>query len=93
MRCTCTVTFFLTQQLIDMGKRVIVALNLMDEAGKNGIKVDVPKLTEMLGVPVIPTAAVKMSASSKYWTGSKKRRRATGWKASPSCWSRIRKKA
>lgn len=50
---------FLTQQLIDMGKRVIVALNLMDEAGKNGIKVDVPKLTEMLGVPVIPTAAVK----------------------------------
>ena len=31
---------FLTQQLIDMGKRVIVALNLMDEA-ENGISTDV----------------------------------------------------
>ena len=50
---------FLTQQLIDMGKRVIIALNLMDEAEKNGIRVDVPKLSEMLGVPVIPTKAVK----------------------------------
>jgi len=50
---------FLTQQLIDMGKKVIVALNLMDEAEKNGIGVNVQKLSEMLGVPVIPTMAVK----------------------------------
>lgn len=50
---------FLTQQLIDMGKRVIVALNLMDEAEKNGISTDVLKLSEMLGIPVIATTAVK----------------------------------
>jgi ferrous iron transport protein B len=50
---------FLTQQLIDMGKRVVVALNLMDDAEKNGISIDVPKLSEMLGVPVVATMAVK----------------------------------
>ena len=48
---------FLTQQLIDMGKRVIIALNLMDDAEKNGISIDVPKLSEMLGVPVVATMA------------------------------------
>lgn len=50
---------FLTKQLIDMGKPVIVALNLMDDVRRNGLKVDIKKLEELLGVPVIPTAAVK----------------------------------
>lgn len=50
---------FLTQQLIDMGKKVIVAVNLIDEAKKNGIKIDIKKLSEQLGVDVIPTSAVK----------------------------------
>ncbi|NLM13714.1 MAG: ferrous iron transport protein B [Epulopiscium sp.] len=49
---------FLTQQLIDMGKRVIVALNMMDDVKRNGLQVDVKKLSELLGVPVIPTIAV-----------------------------------
>lgn len=50
---------FLTKQLIDMGKPVIVALNMMDELQKNGIIVDVKKLEEFLGVPVVPTSAAK----------------------------------
>ena len=50
---------FLTKQLIDMGKRVIVALNMMDDVKKNGIVIDVKKLEKLLGVPVIPTAAIK----------------------------------
>ncbi|RYD04690.1 hypothetical protein N752_15060 [Desulforamulus aquiferis] len=49
---------FLTQQLIDTGIPVIVALNMLDEAKKNGIKIDQGMLSEMLGVPVIPTVAV-----------------------------------
>ena len=49
---------FLTQQLIDMGKRVIVALNMMDDVKRNGLQIDVKKLSELLGVPVIPTVAV-----------------------------------
>lgn len=50
---------FLTQQLIDMGFPVVVALNMIDEAAREGIKVDDKKLAVLLGVPVIPTVAVK----------------------------------
>jgi ferrous iron transport protein B len=50
---------FLTKQLIDMGKSMVVALNMMDEVQKNGIIINVRKLEELLGVPVIPTAAAK----------------------------------
>lgn len=50
---------FLTQQLLDMGKKVIIAMNLMDEAEKNGVSIDIPKLANILGVPVIETTATK----------------------------------
>ena len=50
---------FLTLQLIDMGKPVIIALNMVDEAKKKGIEVDVYTLSNLLGVEVIPTIAVK----------------------------------
>ncbi|MFP4015519.1 MAG: ferrous iron transport protein B [Halanaerobiales bacterium] len=50
---------FLTQQIIDMGIPVLVALNMMDEVEKNGLSIDVGKLSEELGVPVIETTAIK----------------------------------
>jgi ferrous iron transport protein B len=50
---------FLTKQLIDMGKPVVVALNMTDELRKNGIEIDAAELEKLLGVPVIPTAAAK----------------------------------
>jgi len=50
---------FLTQQIIDMGKKVVVALNMMDDVKRNGIKIDVEKLSKELGVEVIPTTATK----------------------------------
>ncbi len=50
---------FLTQQIIDTGVPVIVALNMIDEAEKQGIKIDLQRLSDLLGVPVIPTVAVK----------------------------------
>ncbi|MFW5787870.1 MAG: ferrous iron transport protein B [Halanaerobiales bacterium] len=50
---------FLTQQLIDMEIPVIVALNMMDEARQNNLDIDVVKLEKELGVPVIPTVAIK----------------------------------
>ncbi|QTL97721.1 ferrous iron transport protein B [Iocasia frigidifontis] len=49
---------FLTQQIIDMGIPVIIALNMMDEAEKNGLSIDIDRLSSELGVPVIPTTAV-----------------------------------
>ncbi|WP_461205772.1 ferrous iron transport protein B [Clostridium sp. DL1XJH146] len=50
---------FLTQQIIDMGKEVIVALNMMDDVKRNGMKIDIDKLSKELGVVVIPTTATK----------------------------------
>lgn len=50
---------FLTRQIIDTGVPVIVALNMMDEAARQGIGIDHELLEELLGVPVIPTVAVR----------------------------------
>ena len=50
---------FLTLQLIDMGLPMVVALNFMDEAEEQELEIDVDLLSDLLGVPVIPTAAVK----------------------------------
>ncbi|AEG61568.1 ferrous iron transport protein B [Desulforamulus ruminis] len=50
---------FLTQQLIDTGIPVLLVLNMMDEAEKQGLKIKARVLSEELGVPVLPTMAVK----------------------------------
>lgn len=50
---------FLTQQIIDTGVPVLVALNMMDEAERHGFHIDVELLSGLLGVPVIPAVAVK----------------------------------
>ncbi len=50
---------FLTLQLVDMGKRMIVALNMADEARQRGLAVDRDLLEDLLGVPVVETVAVK----------------------------------
>ncbi|MDR3590061.1 MAG: ferrous iron transport protein B [Negativicutes bacterium] len=49
----------LTLELIDAGLPLILDLNLMDEAAAAGIRVDVPQLSRLLGIPVVATAAVK----------------------------------
>ncbi|MDA8229531.1 MAG: ferrous iron transport protein B [Desulfitobacterium hafniense] len=50
---------FLTQQIIDTGVPVIVALNMIDEAERQGLKINYELLSKLLGVPVVPTVAVK----------------------------------
>lgn len=50
---------FLTLQVIDTGIPVIVALNMMDEAAKEGISIDTDLLEDLLGVPVLSTVAVR----------------------------------
>lgn len=47
----------LALQVLEMTDRVIVCLNLMDEAKKKGIQVNARKLADQLGVPVIPISA------------------------------------
>ncbi|MCU0453524.1 MAG: ferrous iron transport protein B [Bacteroidetes bacterium] len=49
---------FLTQQLIDMGKKVAVLLNFTDELDRKGIEIDAKLLSSYLGVPVLQTSAI-----------------------------------
>ncbi|MFX4261400.1 ferrous iron transport protein B [Pelotomaculum propionicicum] len=48
---------FLTLQIIDMGIPLIVVLNMIDDARREGIKINIPLLEKMLGVPVVSMAA------------------------------------
>jgi len=50
---------FFTLQLIELEPRMIIALNQVDLAEKKGIRVDEERLSKLLGVPVVPTVAVK----------------------------------
>lgn len=47
----------LVLQVLEITDRAVVALNLIDEAKRNGIKVDEQALIKDLGVPVVPMAA------------------------------------
>ena len=50
---------YLTLQLLELGKPVVLALNMMDIVEKRGMEIDMHRLPEMLGVPVIPVSARK----------------------------------
>lgn len=50
---------FFTLQLIELEAPLIMALNQIDMAEKKGIKIDHKKLEEVLGIPVVPTIAVR----------------------------------
>jgi ferrous iron transport protein B len=50
---------YLTTQLIDMGLSVIIALNMFDEMEMNGDKLNHKQLSDLLGIPVIPTVGKK----------------------------------
>lgn len=48
-----------TSQLAELGRRVVLVLNMADEAYAAGIEVNVPRLQERLGIPVIATVATE----------------------------------
>ena len=51
---------YLTLQLLELGKPVVVALNMMDIVKERGMEIDMHRLPEMLGnVPVVPVSAAK----------------------------------
>ncbi|SFV52238.1 Ferrous iron transport protein B [hydrothermal vent metagenome] len=49
----------LTSELLELGKKMIVVLNMIDEADNEGIKIDEKQLSIILGVPCIKTSASK----------------------------------
>lgn len=56
---------YLTLQLLELNLPMVVALNMMDEVRANRGTVDVKKLSESLGVPVIPISAAKNEGVSE----------------------------
>ncbi|MBP5654863.1 MAG: ferrous iron transport protein B [Clostridiales bacterium] len=50
---------YLTMQLLETDRPVVVALNMMDELTGNGGSVDINRMEEILGVPVVPISAAK----------------------------------
>lgn len=56
---------YLTLQLMEMHVPMVLALNMMDEVRKNGGTIDIPKMSEALGIPVVPISAVKNEGVSE----------------------------
>ena len=52
---------YLTLQLIELGKPVVLALNMMDIVRERGMKIDLHRLAEMLGIAVVPVCARQRS--------------------------------
>lgn len=51
---------YLTLQLLELGKPVVLALNMMDIVNERGMEIDLHRLPEMLGnIPVVPVSAAK----------------------------------
>lgn len=50
---------YLTLQLLELCVPMVLALNMMDEMRSNGGTVDVAKMSELLGIPVVPISAAK----------------------------------
>ena len=50
---------YLTLQLLELRVPMVLALNMMDEVRANGGAIDVIKMSEVLGIPVVPISAAK----------------------------------
>jgi len=57
--CNLQRNLYLVLQLLELGFPIVVALNLIDHAAKIGLRIDHERLSELLGVPIIPTVAVR----------------------------------
>ena len=54
---------FLASQVMELGLPMVLALNQVDAAESQGIRIDVPELIHRLGVPVVPTVAKRGEGS------------------------------
>lgn len=50
-------SLFLAGQIIDLNIPCVLVLNMMDEAEKSGLQIDISRLSNRLGIPVIPVSA------------------------------------
>ena len=50
---------YLTMQLMELDIPMVLALNMMDEVRENGGSININRMEEMLGIPVVPISAAK----------------------------------
>ena len=58
---------YLTMQLLELERPMVLALNFMDEVEKKGDQIDCGKLAAHLGVPAIPISAGTDRTSTSWW--------------------------
>ncbi len=58
----------LTLELMEIGRPIVLAINMMDEASRQGLKIDGEKLSELLGIPVLPMIASRGQGVRKTFT-------------------------
>ena len=58
-------SLYLTLQLLELDKPMVMALNMMDIVEKRGMEIDLHRLAEILGIPVVPVVARKKRTYSK----------------------------
>ena len=68
----------LTLQLLELKLPMVICLNMIDEAERKGIRINVEKLSKVFGVPVVPAVAIKGKGikwlfSTAYKVGEKKK--------------------
>jgi len=51
----------LVLEMIELGRPILLVLNMMDEARRRGMQINTQKLAERLGIPVVETVAVRNS--------------------------------
>lgn len=52
-------TLLITSQLAELGRPMVLVLNMLDEARTRGIEIDVEGISKLFGIPVVPTVAVE----------------------------------
>jgi ferrous iron transport protein B len=79
---------YLPLELLDLGFPVVIALNLVDEAWREGLRVDHARLSRLLGVPVAPTVAVRGQGLDRLIELGVKEARSSGLRLSASRYGR-----
>jgi len=59
---------YFTLQLLELEAPIVMALNQVDFAAKKGIRINTEKLSEILGIPVVPTVAITGSGVNELLT-------------------------
>lgn len=77
---------YLTTQILDLGMPVVIALNMMDLVEKNGDKIDVDRLSQELGCPIVEISALKSRNVDTVITEAVE---AAGSESKPSCALRL----